>query len=63
MTYSFFEDDTDSKNEHREKALDKSFYDFFDYSLKLTTGEVIRYQQAFAIDDEWIHLSNAQWDS
>jgi len=44
------------------KALSKSLCDPFDYSIRLTTGEKIRYESATIISSDWIHLENAKID-
>ena len=44
-------------------ALAKAMMDPFDYSLKLTTGEVIRFEEANMTHPEWLHLSGAREDS
>ena len=38
------------------RALLKSCSDYFDYALKLRTGEVIRFRGATLLNKEWIHL-------
>lgn len=40
-------------------VLAKSILDAFDYRIKLKTGDVIRYEQANIIGEDWIHLVNA----
>lgn len=37
-------------------ALAKSIMDPFDYALRLSSGEIIRYTSAKLISDTWIHL-------
>jgi hypothetical protein len=43
-------------NDSLSRALLKSCSDYFDYALKLRTGEVIRFRSATLLNKEWIHL-------
>jgi hypothetical protein len=40
-------------------VLAKSCIDTFDYVMKLSTGEQIRYESATVLADDWLHLSEA----
>lgn len=53
-----FEEQIERQTESVGQAIAKSLHDPFDYSLKLVTGEVIRYEEATNLGN-WLHLSRA----